>query len=286
MLAASHRLRSATGNGAASSRTADPGPGGGARRDARSPLTAGCDAHGGSAPFSRRTDDLLRRMDRSHRRGSRDRRGRQRSVSIGLIDEALRPYRTESDSVCIEQPRYRRNRPTDSSASLATQVNDQTLDAAVIFGPPPGPSSEHHIQGDQPRPPRRIGRQLIILPWQTVRSSGRILVIDLVIEPFNPMSGTIPVSPAHAPLRHRTYRCCRNRPEHDDHRIRCPGQGHLATMTLDAHPQLRRISTCCLSASRRPVSSGCWSGVPTTQIGQLRRFLDSFGPKLKGLAAG
>ncbi len=88
--------------------------------------------------FLARTDDLLRRMDEAIEEVREIAKGGKGQLSIGLIDEALAGHIAQKVTAFASSNRdIGVITTTDSSASLATQVNDQTLDAAVIFGPPP-----------------------------------------------------------------------------------------------------------------------------------------------------
>jgi DNA-binding transcriptional LysR family regulator len=117
-------------------------------------------------------------------------KGGKGQLSIGLIDEALAGHIAQKVTAFASSNRdIGVITTTDSSASLATQVNDQTLDAAVIFGPPPA-----HLLDITFRVIDRAPLGALVSAHHPAVAAGHVHLADLgdetfVMGRFIPMSG-------------------------------------------------------------------------------------------------
>jgi DNA-binding transcriptional LysR family regulator len=237
--------------------------------------------------FLARTDDLLRRMDEAIEEVREIAKGGKGQLSIGLIDEALAGHIAQKVTAFASSNRdIGVITTTDSSASLATQVNDQTLDAAVIFGPPPA-----HLLDITFRVIDRAPLGALVSAHHPAVAAGYVHLADLgdetfVMGRFNPMSGYyVQFTQLMRRFGIKPKMLSGIDPNMMIMEFVAAGRG-ISLMTLDAHPQLRPdlhllpLSEPEASFERLLV----WR--PDNTNRSLRRFLDSFGPKLKGLAAG
>jgi DNA-binding transcriptional LysR family regulator len=236
--------------------------------------------------FLTRTDDLLRRMDEAIEEVREIAKGGKGQLSIGLIDEALAGQIAQTVTVFASNNRdISVITTTDSSISLATQVNDQTLDAAVIFGPLPA-----NLLDITFRVIDRAPLGALVSAHHPAVAAGYVQLTDLgdetfVMGRFNPMSGYyVQFTQLMRRFGIKPKVLSGIDPNMMIMEFVAAGRG-ISLMTLDAHPQLRPdlrllpISESEASFERLLV----WR--PDNTNRSLRRFLDNFGPKLKGLSA-
>lgn len=236
--------------------------------------------------FLLRTDDLLRRMDEAVEEVREISKGGKGQLSIGLIDEALAGQVAQTVTVFASENRdIGVITTTDSSASLATQVNSQTLDVAVIFGPPPA-----HLLDITVRALDRAPLGALVSAHHPAVEAGHVRLADLggetfIMGRFNPMSGYY----VQFTQLMRRFGIKPNVLSGIDPTMMimefvAAGRG-ISLVTMDAHPQLRPDLRLLPLSEPEASFERLLVWRPDNTNRSLRRFLDSFGPKLKSRAA-
>lgn len=236
--------------------------------------------------FLARTDDLLRRVDEAVEEAREVAKGGKGQLSIGLIDEALEGQvaRTVTQFASANRD-IGVVTTTDSSASLATQVNDQNLDAAVIFGPPPA-----HLLDITFRVIDRAPLGAVVAANHPAASLDHVRLAELgnetfIMGRFNPMSGYyVQFTQLMRRLGIKPKVLSGIDPNMMIMEFVAAGRG-ISLVTLDAHPQLRPDLRLLPLSEPEASFERLLVWRPDNTNRSLRRFLDSFGSKIKAKAA-
>lgn len=236
--------------------------------------------------FLTRADDLLRQVDEAIEEAREVAKGGKGQLSVGLIDEAIGGKIAQSVTMfALNNRDISVVTTTDSSASLATQVNDQALDVSVIFGPPPA-----HLLDITSRVIDRAPLGALVSAKHPAAALGHVHLANLghetfIMGRFNPMSGYyVQFTQLMRSFNIKPKVLSGIDPNMMIMEFVAAGRG-ISLVTLDAHPQLR--PDLCLLPLVEPEASFerllIWR--PDNTNRSLRRFLEIFGSKLKGRAA-
>ena len=232
--------------------------------------------------FLMRTDELLRRVDEAIEEAREIAKGGKGQLSVGLIDEAIGGQIAQTvTTFALGNRDISVVTTTDSSASLATQVNDQTLDVAVIFGPPPA-----HLLDITSRVIDRAPLGALVSVNHPIASLDRVRLEELgdetfIMGRFNPMSGYyVQFTQLMRRFSVKPKVLSGIDPNMMIMEFVAAGRG-ISLVTLDAHPQLRPDLRLLPLAEPEASFERLLIWRPDNTNRSLRRFLEIFGSKQK-----